>query len=232
VSEATPLAWYWLFSKTEVLLDCYQRGTHYPRCPVVTLLWCKPWQSKRHTSIHFVQSRNCANLLSSLFICLFTHQPCCHCHCPRHCLCCCCHPCCCCLPIILIAIALASVAPSPFSSHATFVANVMAPAALALFSAHHPHCRHHCPCHPCPLCCCCHHLLHALVACCCPLSWLCSRRCSLTCRRPPLMLPSLVDCCQYLMLPNSSDSPAEGGRGTHRRARQITFIVGWAVRSQ
>jgi hypothetical protein len=52
----------------EVLLDCYQRGTHYPLCPVATLLWCKPWQSKRCTSIHFVQSRNCDNLLSSLFI--------------------------------------------------------------------------------------------------------------------------------------------------------------------
>jgi hypothetical protein len=68
VSEATPLAWYWLFSKTEVLLDCYQRGTHYPRRPVATLLWCKPLQSKRSMSIHFVQSRNCDNLLSSLFI--------------------------------------------------------------------------------------------------------------------------------------------------------------------
>jgi hypothetical protein len=40
------------------------------RCPVATLLWCKPWQSKRLLSIHFVQSRNCDNLLSSLFILL------------------------------------------------------------------------------------------------------------------------------------------------------------------
>jgi hypothetical protein len=32
------------------------------------LLWCKPRQSKRPSSIHFVQSRNCDNLLSSLFI--------------------------------------------------------------------------------------------------------------------------------------------------------------------
>jgi hypothetical protein len=32
------------------------------------LLWCKPRQSKRPLSIHFVQSRNCDNLLSSLFI--------------------------------------------------------------------------------------------------------------------------------------------------------------------
>jgi hypothetical protein len=68
VSEATPLAWYWLFSKTEVLLDCYQRGTLHSCYPVATLLWCKPRQSKRCTSIHFVQSRNCDNLLSSLFI--------------------------------------------------------------------------------------------------------------------------------------------------------------------
>jgi len=27
VSEATPLAWYWLFSWKTILLDCYQRGT-------------------------------------------------------------------------------------------------------------------------------------------------------------------------------------------------------------
>ena len=38
------------------------------RRPVTTLLWCKPRQSKRSSSIHFVQSRNCDNLLSSLFI--------------------------------------------------------------------------------------------------------------------------------------------------------------------
>ncbi len=68
VSEATPLVWNWLFSKTEVLLDCYQRGAHYPRRPIATLLWCKSQQSKRCTSIHFVQSRNCDNLLSSLCI--------------------------------------------------------------------------------------------------------------------------------------------------------------------
>ncbi len=37
-------------------------------CPVVTLLWCKPRQPKRLLSIHFVQSRNCDNLLSNLFI--------------------------------------------------------------------------------------------------------------------------------------------------------------------
>jgi hypothetical protein len=40
-----------------------------PHCPIATLLWCKPWQSKRLLSIHFVQSGNCDNLLSSLFIC-------------------------------------------------------------------------------------------------------------------------------------------------------------------
>ena len=38
------------------------------RRPVATLLWCTPWQSKRPSSIHFVQSRYCDNLLSSLFI--------------------------------------------------------------------------------------------------------------------------------------------------------------------
>jgi hypothetical protein len=44
------------------------------RRPVETLLWCKPRQSKRPLSIHFVQSRNCDNLLSSLFIIM---PPCC-----------------------------------------------------------------------------------------------------------------------------------------------------------
>jgi hypothetical protein len=38
------------------------------RRPVATLLLCKSRQSKRPSSIHFVQSRNCDNLLSSLFI--------------------------------------------------------------------------------------------------------------------------------------------------------------------
>ena len=38
------------------------------RRPVATLLRCKPRQSKRLLSIHFVQSRNCDNLLSSLLI--------------------------------------------------------------------------------------------------------------------------------------------------------------------
>ena len=38
------------------------------RRPVATLLWCKPRQSKRPSSIHFVQSRNCDILLSSLLI--------------------------------------------------------------------------------------------------------------------------------------------------------------------
>jgi hypothetical protein len=55
VSEAAPLAWYWLFSKMEVLLDCYQQGTLHSCRPVATLLWCKPRQSKRHTSIHIVK---------------------------------------------------------------------------------------------------------------------------------------------------------------------------------
>ena len=33
-----------------------------------SLLWCKSRQSKRPLSIHFVQSRNCDNLLGSLFM--------------------------------------------------------------------------------------------------------------------------------------------------------------------
>jgi hypothetical protein len=73
VSEATPLACYWLFSKTTVLLELLPKGDTLPpkrfsRRPAATLLWCKTRQSKRLLSIHFVQSRNCDNLLSSLFI--------------------------------------------------------------------------------------------------------------------------------------------------------------------
>ncbi len=72
VSEATPLACYWLFSKTTVLLELLPKGDTLPpkrfsRRPAATLLWCKTGQSKRPSSIHFVQSRNCDNLLSSLF---------------------------------------------------------------------------------------------------------------------------------------------------------------------
>jgi hypothetical protein len=37
------------------------------RRPVATLLWCITRQSKRPSSIPFLQSRNCDNLLSSLF---------------------------------------------------------------------------------------------------------------------------------------------------------------------
>jgi hypothetical protein len=38
------------------------------RRPLATLLWCKPRQSKRPSSIHFGQSRNCDNLLSSFIL--------------------------------------------------------------------------------------------------------------------------------------------------------------------
>jgi hypothetical protein len=72
VSEATPLAWYWLFSWTTILLDWYQRGTR----PYLGGVPTNPLQpccgvnhgNQRLLSIHFVQSRNCDNLLSSLFI--------------------------------------------------------------------------------------------------------------------------------------------------------------------
>ncbi len=82
----------------------------------------------------------------------------------------------CCLPsvaIALIAVArlppslpsLLPPSPSPSSSHATLVANAVARAALAIFVDRHPHCHHHHPCHPSPLCHCHHHPLHALVVC-------------------------------------------------------------------
>ena len=45
------------------------------RRPGVTLLCCKPRQSKSHLSNHFVQSRNCDNLLSSLYICIVGIPP-------------------------------------------------------------------------------------------------------------------------------------------------------------
>ncbi len=92
----------------------------------------------------------------------------------------------CCSPsdaIALLAVArppplsplLLPPSPSPSSLHATLVADAMARAALTLFVDRYPHCRHHCPCHPHPLCHCHHHPLHALVVCRCPPSWSCGR---------------------------------------------------------
>jgi hypothetical protein len=63
--------------------------------------------------------------------------------------------------------------PLPSSPHAALVADAMARAALAPFVDRHPHCHHHRPCHPCPLCHCHHNLPHALVVCCRPPSWSC-----------------------------------------------------------
>jgi hypothetical protein len=66
--------------------------------------------------------------------------------------------------------------PLPSSLHATLVATaILLVVALALFVAHHPHCRHHRPCHPCPLCCCHHHPPHAIVVRRRPPSWSCGR---------------------------------------------------------
>jgi hypothetical protein len=54
----------------------------------------------------------------------------------------------------------------------------------------------------------------------------------LSCQLPPAFVaPAAVDCHDYLTLPNSRDPSAGRARGTHRRARQISFIVGWAVHS-
>jgi hypothetical protein len=81
-------------------------------------------------------------------------------------------PCCRRSPITLVAIA--QLLPSPSSSHATLVINaILLVVALALFIAHHPHCRHQRPLDPCPLCCCHHHPPHAIVIRCRPPSWSC-----------------------------------------------------------
>jgi hypothetical protein len=88
----------------------------------------------------------------------------------------------CCSPSVTIALvtvarpppsspSLLPPSPLPSSSHATLVADAMAPAALAIFVDRHPYCRHHRPCHPCPLCHCHHHPPHSLVVCPCPPSW-------------------------------------------------------------
>jgi hypothetical protein len=71
----------------------------------------------------------------------------------------------------------------------------LATIAITLLVARHPHCSHHHPYHPSPLCRCPHHPPHAHVIRRCPPSWSCSRRCSFASHRPPLMLLSLVDCC-------------------------------------
>jgi hypothetical protein len=75
-------------------------------------------------------------------------------------------------PVTLVTIAQ----PSPSSSllHATLIATaILLVVALALFVAHHPHCHHHRPFHPCPLCHCHHHPPHAIVVRRCPPSWSC-----------------------------------------------------------
>ncbi len=73
MSEATPLSLLLATQLDICLAGLLPKGDTLlsGRCscrPVATLLWCKPRQSKRPSSIHFVQSRNCDNLLSSLFI--------------------------------------------------------------------------------------------------------------------------------------------------------------------
>jgi hypothetical protein len=151
----------------------------------------------------------------------------------------------CCLPsvaIALVAVArpppslplLLSPLPSPSLSHATLVADAMARAALTIFVDRRPHCRHHRPCHPCPLCHCHHHLPHALVICHCPPSWSCG----------PLvdtLLPATTCfCCSRCWLivmiirrfQTQGIHQREGARGTHKRSRQISFIIDWAVRSR
>jgi hypothetical protein len=151
----------------------------------------------------------------------------------------------CCLPSV--AIALVAVArpppssplllppsPSPSSSHATLVANAMARATLAIFVNWHPHCCHHRPCHPCPLCHCHHHPPHALVVCRRPPSWSCGRLVDAllpaTTRLPHSrcwLIVMIIRCFQMQGI-----HQREGARGTHKRSRQISFIVGWAVRSR
>jgi hypothetical protein len=151
----------------------------------------------------------------------------------------------CCLPSV--AIALVAVAclppslpsllpslPSPSSSHATLVTDTMARAALAIFVDRHPHCRHHRPCHPCPLCHCHHHPPHALVVCHCPPSWSCG--CLVD-----TLLPATAHlrCSRHWLIvmiiqrfQTQGNHQQEGVRGTHKRARQINFIVNWAVHSR
>jgi hypothetical protein len=78
--EMIPLCYRWDWTTFQTASHIYvihllgvPKGDTLPlgRCsrrPVATLLWCKSRQSKRPSSIQFVQSRNCDNLLSSLFI--------------------------------------------------------------------------------------------------------------------------------------------------------------------
>jgi hypothetical protein len=125
--------------------------------------------------------------------------------------------------------------PSPSLSplHATLVANAMAHAALAIFEDRHPHCRHHSPCHPCPLCHCHHHPPHALVVCRRPPSWSCG--CLINALLPATARLCCSRCWLIVMIIRRFQTQEihqqEGARGTHKRARQISFIVGWAVHS-
>jgi hypothetical protein len=138
------------------------------------------------------------------------------------------------LAIALIAVArpspslplLLQPSPLPSLSHSTTIANaIVLFVALALFVNRHPHCRHHRPCHPHALCCCRHNPRHALEVHRRPLSWSCDCLVNALSPATALLLPSLVDCCRYTMLPTSRDPPAGGVRGTYRRAHQISFIV-------
>jgi hypothetical protein len=150
----------------------------------------------------------------------------------------------CCSPSVAIALiaitclppsspSLLPPLPSPSLLHATLVVNAIACAALAIFVDRHPHCRHHRPRHPCPLSHCHHHPPHALLVCCRPPSWLCG--CLVNALLPATARLRHPHCWLIVMIIRCFQMQGihqrEGARGTHKRARQISFIVGWAVRS-
>jgi hypothetical protein len=151
----------------------------------------------------------------------------------------------CCSPSAVIAlVAVARPPPSspsllpplplPSLLHATLVGDAMDRATLAIFVNRHPHCCHHCPCHPRPLCHCHHHLPHALVVCCRPRWWSCG--CLVNALLPATTRLCCSRCWLIVMTIQCFQTQGihqwEGARGTHKRARQISFIIGWAVHSR
>ena len=99
----------------------------------------------------------------------------------------------------------------------------------------HPHCRHHCSCHPCRLCCCHHHPLHALVICRCLSLWSCG------CLVDALSPATAHLCCSrhwlIVMIIRSFKTQGihqQGGQGVHigEPFKSALLPAGWCVHSE
>jgi hypothetical protein len=133
------------------------------------------------------------------------------------------------LPLLLPPLLL------PSSSHATLVVNAMARVALALFVDRYPHCRHHCPCHPCPLRCCHHHPPHTLVVCRCPLSWSCG--CLVNALSPAIACLHCSRCWLIVMIIQCFQNQGIHQQGGQRRhigepVKSALLLAGWCIHGE